>query len=289
MRISLNHSAAEIAHELLEDFELLKTMQHAALIPRRHAGGAFEANIRAALIASTLRLRSLDYARRRYVEDLFVSPKANRHEAYVTAFKAAKLYVKRIINKVNASEGPEPTVGVFGASLVLERLPASFFCAHLLYRLGHKYEGHAVARIILEQLAWAYAAHSIDNIEAIKRISTTGTISLLKGLLPEAGRIYGFLSSKTHIDYSSHEEFLKIEGNANFVIHAKEDFVEFAQVILTMADYFGIVWEATQLPYIDDPEAVFFDERAKLVANPARPFAVEMANHLTLVKKHSTS
>lgn len=286
MQSFLKLSAGDVARELLEDFEFLGTMQHAALISRRDVGSLLEDNVRAALVASTLRLKSLDYARKRYIEDRPPSPHSDRHEAYVAAYKAAKRYVQRVIEKLDTRERPEPTMGVFGASVVLERLPASFFCAHLLYRLGHKYEGHAVARVILEQIAWAYSAHLTDDMEVIQKIETTRTISGLKNLLPDAGRLYGFLSSKTHIDYSSHEEFLQVEGDNNVVIHAKGEFLEFAQVILTLADYFGIVWEVTQIGYIDAPEAVHADKTAKPSINSNRPFAKEMADHLKLVKEY---
>jgi hypothetical protein len=282
---SLTLSAGDIVRELLEDFEFLGTMRHAVLIPNRDTGGVVEANVLAALVASTLHLKSIDYARKRYVEDRPSPPRANRHDAYVAAYKAAKQYVKRSVAKLQTTDRPEPTMGVFGASVVLERLPSSFFCAHLLYRLGHKYEGHAVARVILEQIAWAYAAHVTDDMEVVKKIETTRTISSLKTLLPDAGRLYGFLSSKTHIDYASHDEFLRVENGNNVLIRASGEFPEFAEVILTLADYFGIVWEATQFAYIDAHESVLVDSTAKIQVNPDRPFRGEIDHHLECVRR----
>ncbi len=145
----------ERARELLEDFEVIATRQHMALIPRQGVSESLRLNVRAAVVASTLRLSSVDYARRRYVSSLEdpepdeESPRA----AYTTAYRSAKVYMSRLMEKLQTSERPDPSVGVFGASLVLERLEPSFFCAHFLYRMGHKYEGHAVARLILEQIA----------------------------------------------------------------------------------------------------------------------------------------
>ncbi len=63
-----------------------------------------------------------------------------------------------------------------------------------------------MARLILEQIAWAYAAYKMREVGDIERIITTRSISQLKKRIPVAGELYGF-EKKTHIDYCSHLEF----------------------------------------------------------------------------------
>jgi len=264
----------ERTHELLEDFKVIATMQYMALISKHSDGGNFKVNVRSAVVASTLRLSSLDYARRRYVnEQEEDSSEKDRHDAYVEVYQAAKRYMAQSIEKLTTNGRPEPTVGVFGASLVLERLKTSFFSAHFLYQMGHKYEGHAIARLILEQIAWAFCAYQLGDIDAIEAIETTRSVKALRRFAPVAGPLYGFLSGKTHIDYSSHREFLRTEEGGTCIIHTQRDYDEYAQVILELADLFGIVWELSQAPYIIDTEAIVETlEGGQFVANPDRPF-----------------
>jgi hypothetical protein len=256
MSLSSTESAPDYVRDLLEDFDFVATRLHMALIRRDDVGSTFGENIRTAVIASTMRLRSMDNARSRYIGDASEPQRSESHLPYVLAYKAAKSHVLKTIRKLRTEGRPEPTVGVFGASVVLERLPSSFFSAHLLYRLGHMYEGHAVSRLILEQIAWAYAACGSDDMEAIGRISPTHSVGQLKRLLPSVGRLYGFLSLKTHIDYASHEEFLGVEEERNFVRHARPDFREYAEVILALADAHSVVCEYSQASYIDEFECI---------------------------------
>jgi hypothetical protein len=155
-----------------------------------------------------------------------------------------------------------------------------------MYRMGHKYEGHAVARLILEQIAWAYAAHQSDDLAFIEKIGATRSIATLKHFLPEAGQLYGFLSSKIHIDYSSHNEFLQVEHGQNIVLHARPDYDEYTEVILKLADLFGIVWEVSQATYIEDLETITNspDGHAYL-PKLNRPFLAEIKKHTELSVK----
>lgn len=58
--------------------------------------------------------------------------------------------------------------------------------------------------------------------------------------------MYGFLSKKTHIDYSSHFEFITIEDEQVKVLHAQPRFDEYGRVLFFLADMFGLVWEIIQ-------------------------------------------
>lgn len=280
MSFHYSESAGDYVRDLLEDFDYVATRQHMALIRRSEANTSFGDNIRTAVNASTMRLRSLDYARSRYVDDVPAPERTDKHVPYVLAYKAAKEHVLRTIRKLRTEGRREPTVGVFGASLVLERLPSSFFSAHLLYRLGHKYEGHAVSRLILEQIAWAYAACKSDDMEFIEAISPTQSVGVLKRFLPSMGRLYGFLSLKTHIDYASHEEFLGVAGDKNCVRHARPDFKEYAETVLALADAHSVVWEYSQAEYIDEFNSVEPGPDSAFVPAPARPFLKTIAELL---------
>ncbi len=266
--------------ELLEDFEPLGGL---ALV-RRRGNPALRTNVLAAVVASSRGYTSVDYARRRHAG---LPPAANDSlsdcvDRYVDAYRAAKEHVFTGLSSFVSRESPEPSVGQFGASLVLERLPYSFLSAHLLYRLGHRYEGHAVARLILEQIAWAFVAYQHDEVENIASIVTTRTVSALNRLIPDAGRLYGFLSKKTHIDYDSHFDFLHIDRGRNAIYSAQPEFSEYARVVLMLADIFVAVWEVSQRGFIDEPRSICWDsDRPRL--NAGRSFLTVMQTHQAAV------
>jgi hypothetical protein len=281
----------ERTRNLLENFDVIASSLYMALVPGDSIYAHFKSNVRAAIVASTLGLSSLDYAHRRYVSkkpENYERP--NKRDIYTQAYFVAKQYMSLLVDRLESAKKPDPTVGVFGAALVLERLKPSFFSAHFLYRLGHNYEGHAVARLILEQIAWAFCAYQSDDMDFIEAIQTTKAITALKRFFPEAGKLYGFLSTKTHIDYSSHMEFMRVENGRGIVFHAQHAFDECTKVILLLADMFGLVWEVTQADYLTKLEAVVkFPNSAAYLPNPERGFLAEANAILNRMKEAQNS
>lgn len=271
--------------EVLEDFEALGTDRFVALMRPSPDFPEVRENVLAALVASTLGYASLDYAKRTYSEEINRLVKGDPVlSAYISAYRASKSYVEHMRRKLQTDGRPEPTAGVFTAAMVLERLPSSFFSAHFLYRMGHRFEGHAVSRLILEQIAWACAACRFDNVAAVENIEPNRAISELKRFAPEAGRLYGFLSSKTHIGFASHLEFLGIENEQNIIWYAHPRYSEFAEIMLSLADFFGLIWELSQFAYIESPEAVGM-EGGNLCARADRPFLAIKAASLAAVRE----
>jgi hypothetical protein len=275
-------NAGEKLRELLEDFEVVSNGIEMAIIRRYPYGYSLRDNIRAAITASTMRLSSIDYAKKQYCKTNPLSENNDEDEVdtlYILAYKSARKYIDKLITRLSANDKSLPSKGVFGASLVLERLPYSFFSAHILYALGHRYEGHAISRLILEQIAWAYTAYTLDRIDDIEAIITTKAVSKLKKKIPLVGKLYGFLSKKTHIDYNSHSDFLRIDNGKNAILQTQFKFYESAQVILYLADFFGIVWELSQLKYLEKTECVEIVD-GSLSITEDRPFLKTVQEHL---------
>ena len=282
-------SAAEKVHDLLEDHEVLSTNLYTAIIPRHFNVRTLSENVEAAVVASSYGLASIDYAKKRYCKsdpiDESLEDKSERIQ-YIKAYKSAKKHISSMISKFTDSDEdlPLPSNGVFGASIVLERLMYSFFCAHLLYSLGHRYEGHAVSRLILEQIAWAHTACRFENVDDIKKIVTTKTISKLKKTHPVAGQLYGFLSKKIHIDYKSHFDFLHVKDGKNVINHTQNEFYEYAEIILYLADLYGIVWEISQHEYLTELESIGITNDGYSIRED-RPFLIIINDHLSKIER----
>lgn len=265
--------AGKRVRELLEDFEVIATLTNMALIPTMPESDIFRDNIQTAVIASGLGLNSLDYTKKKYVASRNLPNKKKETNYYASAYKLAKHHIESALKKLQTKE--EIPLGVFGSSNALQRLVSSFFSAHLLYSLGNAYEGHAVARLILEQIGWAYQAAPLIDREEIEAIKTTKSISKLKSFCPDAGELYGFLSNKTHISYDSHHEFMKVENDCNVVKLGQDHIAKYAEVLLNLADMFVAVWEFSQYDYLNSVESVTKQDN-KIVLDTNRAFKQEI-------------
>jgi hypothetical protein len=269
--------------ELLEDFDIVGNRMSIALIAMEPTWPTLRENIEAAIIAASARLASIDYARKKYVEPISDSLPESTDREYISAYKSAKEYMRKLRSRLCTREDDPPSKGVFGASLVLERLPMSFFSAHILYRLGLCYEGHSVSRQILEQIAWAYTACDHDDFARIEKIQTTKTIAKLKKIIPNCGTVYGYLSNKTHIDYTNHGEFLSEKDGRLLINLTQDQYYEYAQAILYLADWYGIVWEISQYKYLSEVENIHIRNNTIMV-KPDRPFTAIAEKHLKKIK-----
>lgn len=263
--------------KLLEDFEVVSTSAYMALIPTMAKSDIFRENVQTVVLASTLRLNSLDYTKKKYVANSNLPNQKKETDYYISAYKLAKHHIEVAMATLETESRPKPSFGVFRASVALERLVSSFFSTHVLYSLGNAYEGHAVARLILEQIGWAYQAAPLDNLEEIKAIKTTKSISRLTSFYPNAGKLYGFLSKKTHIDYDSHHEFIKIEDDRNVVVLGQDRTAEYAKVLLVLADIFVAVWEFSQYDYLPSVESVEKKDN-NIILRTDRPFREKLNN-----------
>lgn len=268
--------------DLLENFETVGLGQYFALIPSYEYDLRIRENVEAALMASMLRLSSIDYTKKKYCSEKVIdnSQAISPAKKYTQAYLTSKGYVKLMQSKASSEIASTERLGSFGAAIALTRLQYSFFSAHLLYQLGHQYEAHAVSRLILEQIAWAYSASQLTNLDDIKQLVTTKCIGKLKELNRDYGRLYGILSTKVHIDYGNHREFLRVENGQNIILLNHADYAEYAFIMLTLADLFGIVWELSQESYIQNFEATRIVDGVRTIRED-RPFRKIANEYLT--------
>ncbi|HAT5005862.1 TPA: hypothetical protein I9749_004596 [Serratia marcescens] len=122
-----------------------------------------------------------------------------------TAFKAHDF-----INK-NIREESDINIGARASSLFLGRLLSSFQSVSILIKSSMYFDASCILRSILEQVAHAYQTTTAKNVEEIKSLKSTKSISLLKNIMPESGDLYGRLSSFVHNNDKIWGEYLKID------------------------------------------------------------------------------
>jgi hypothetical protein len=124
------------------------------------------------------------------------------------------------LEDLDAPGGAPP--GLVAAQGALLRLQASFRGAILMCRLGLRFEAAVIARLILEQIAWACAVHGFRDL-SFWDILPTKSVSSLRRIWPDVGRLYGQLTEVAHIVPEVTAEYLLFSGNGPAVVIASVD------------------------------------------------------------------
>jgi hypothetical protein len=134
-------------------------------------------------------------------------------------------------------------IGCIASHAALFRLQSTFQACVLVVRQGMHYETQALLRLIVEQLAWAKAILDFDD-DTFFAIQPTHCISGLKPLFPEAGRMYGDLSSGAHLSPKTTVRYLSESDGLFQIAHSLGDWclVDCLR-LLKVADYFSVMCE----------------------------------------------
>jgi hypothetical protein len=89
---------------------------------------------------------------------------------------------------------------------------------------GALFEPLTIARMLLEQLAWAAAVTKEPIDERIVDIKAQKCVATLKGLVPLAGRLYGWLSEHAHWEFDAHRKSFELDDDGIVHIYASRRF-----------------------------------------------------------------
>jgi hypothetical protein len=156
---------------------------------------------------------------------------------------------------------PRPKrLGLFAGEAALVRLKASFQCAIAIIAERYTFEAAVLLRLILEQMAWAYAVHDLEG-KAVFRVRPTKAIGRLKAIFPQAGELYGTLSTYTHINPEITNQYLNVWGDGPpEVLYRDTVRSNFLALFLgVVADYYRVVAEAISYEHFRHPRASAWD------------------------------
>lgn len=232
----------------LENFDYVATNGTGAILyPRRFSGTTPVAeNLQAAAVASRLGLTSIDYARSRYAQAPHPAGHSIAEHQYSRSYGEATQYIDACLEAMEPNLEAALGIGTYAASVALERLPSSFLAAHLLYRLGLNFEGDAVARQILEQVAWSLGASEIVDEEKLMNHRFNGNMHRLKKLVPYAGGLYGRLSKSAHASLAEHLTVFAVQDGRGSIQFSRSRLAESALNLLQLADLWVVTYEYTQ-------------------------------------------
>jgi hypothetical protein len=201
---------------------------------------------------------SLSYAEKRYVPPEIPKGVTKSYILFQSAYRTAVEYVSQTMQKWKCPPDETEVFTVGGtvfSNVALRRLEGTFRAAGLLFRIGYLFEARAVARTILEQVAWSYVVRDKINFAQASKLSPTACISDLKKLLPHVGRLYGDLSAETHLGIEQHTRFMKLDEDVPKVLlcHGAASW-DSGVILLELADLWAVVFECSQRVVVHEPE-----------------------------------
>lgn len=126
--------------------------------------------------------------------------------------------------------------------LIFKRMDSSFSAVRSLIKQGYYFETLSLMRQMFEQLSFAY---SIFHKTSHNEFESPTNISLLKTFWPSAGKLYGVLSSQTHIDKNQFKKYyiLDEENKGQVVLRSLEYSLETSIDFISIIDLYACVFE----------------------------------------------
>ncbi len=167
--------------------------------------------------------RSIDYTYKQYLKDKsYPVNDGSRLDLRISrAIEHRMALLGELIDRMS-EQGPK-TDGQFIAEWTFLRIPFSIKFLLTCSNRGAFFESIAIARMILEQIAWAAKIDRYTDIVTISGTSETKAIGSLDRVCPVAGRVYGWLSLHAHWAYKDHVKAMRLddEGRNSVTVRDK--------------------------------------------------------------------
>lgn len=211
--------------------------------------------------------RSMDYFYKRYGGKAnFPRPSESRRKLSST-LRQCSYEVERVAAQLSNGVERRSYLGLFAAESALLRLSVSFEYTAFLLMQGATYESAAGLRLCLEQIAWSYDIHGLDN-ETLFDKNPTKSISKLKDLERNAGRLYSLLSDYTHIQPKLQRGYLDFSGECASVVFRDFDAaLKLSELYVQLVDLYVVTSEHISHEYFAEIKAWSRSVDDKLVRN----------------------
>jgi hypothetical protein len=151
-----------------------------------------------------MRLKSADRVRKEYGDSAnYETDSEDRLDLRID--RAVNEDLERLsIHISTVSEHSEDAIGRIMSEWTFARIPFAIRMFRDCANKGGLYEPIAIARMLVEQIAWATKVRSMEVSEDVKNTSAQSSISDLKKISSGAGRLYGWMSEHAHWAYNAH-------------------------------------------------------------------------------------
>lgn len=267
LRDDMDKVSAFSKRSLFENHIGVNVGANMVLVPR-NAPKKLTQYVEAAIYAHDFGVR-MDYALQKYVPDSEADI-PSIYSLFQKMYFSGKNHIDATVERMKPIGAP--SAGETFADVALVRAANTYYVAALLYREGHTIEAHAMSRLMLEQIAWAFAACEVEDYSSAEAIVPTKAIGKLKKKIEPVGKMYGVLSKYVHIPIQGHYEFIDLSHGRNEILtqfgaHSYSR----GTIISHLADYWSAVYEYTQSRHFEKLEN-WIETSTGLEINPDRPF-----------------
>jgi hypothetical protein len=224
----------------------------------------FKRKVWSAALSYVIGNRSMDYFHKRYGGyGSFPRPVESRRRL-ASILRLCSFEVDRVADQLSNGVERQSTLGLFASEAALLRTSVSFRYAAFLLMQGATYEVAATLRLCLEQIAWAFEIHPLDD-ESVFRKSPTKSISRLKKIEPPCGRIYSLLSKYTHIDPRLQRGYLDFSGEYAAILFRDYDAaLKMSDIYINVVNLYVRVSEAISHKYFNGIKAWHIEQNGAL-------------------------
>jgi hypothetical protein len=200
--------------------------------------------------ASQLGCKSIDYVLKMYGSKWDLTSRRTEISRLVSeATSKTRSRVDAITRKIPALRELPDYPGAVAAYVAITRLQSSFKAACLLCEVGLSFEVFCISKLILEQIAWAYAVHSMKD-ESFSKVPPSKCISQLRSLFPQVGTWYGLINEHSHMGESVIPDLARMEhDHLAIVLRDPQQALVSAFWVLRLADVLGVYVEVIWRPH----------------------------------------
>jgi len=167
---------------------------------------------------------SAERVEKKYLHNVeYEEPPTNRLDLVIDKF--IKHQIEVLDNALDQFKiSTEDSFGQFVAKFTLLR---TLFSLQALLSSSHKgalYESAALARLALEQIAFAHSVFHSMHLENIQHTKPQRCISALKNIPGNGGYLYGWLSEHAHWMYDAHAKAISITGDQVGIVYRSSSF-----------------------------------------------------------------
>jgi len=203
----------------------------------------------AAVAASEfLGIRSIDYVLKNYLADVnYPEEDGSRLDRRIRSFVSGRMSELDAAIRYVACD-PDKPVCMFVSEWTLSRAPFSMELLTYCGQRGALFEALAIARMMLEQLAWSYVVNANLDEKAIHNVSASRAVTSFKANFSFSGRLYGWLSSHIHWTVDGHKKSMVSRGKETGHLYGSPYFkaMIFTVMILLSKGYLDVIWSLYQ-------------------------------------------
>jgi hypothetical protein len=268
----------------IEDLEIIGDTMFAVGVPS-YSPPEFKKYVFAAAKAYYAGNR-IDYILKNYGDKWDFSSKLDKDSKLVLAIiSVIKEQISSALRFVRSIDNKPDKPPLFAAGAALFRLQSTFRAVMITIRQGLHFESAAMERLILEQLAWIYSIHNLDDSkDDFFKIQPSKCVTGFKQVFPYVGKFYGLLSESGHITPNMTFRYIVVEDGGLTVYVTSSKYAKYdAFNLLLLCDMYIVLSELIYADLLKKFRHLSRNSKGELRPKPNRPMVKILKRYQSLI------